>query len=217
MGADFSSHRLFAGAGDVARCRAAAVAELRRFFQRCGFKEVADEVQAERSVVVGPAGRWLFIGDSAGSTETADPEGFADLSVALSAHSPVVDTKMSDNAAVHFYLYRGGRLEDKFGNAAFPFYRFATPEEAAPFRGRSELWTDLLADQTQVPALRAAWVQEWQAGEILAVTARLLGWEPALVWVGYTYDDEGIPLKYNEFLRYSCLDLSGFEESHFAA
>src|ERR1700682_4999409 len=216
MGADFSSHRLFAGTGDTSRWRNTAIAELHHFFRQGGFKEVAAESNADRSLVVGPAGRWIFIGDSAGSTEREDPEGFDGLSRALSMHAPVVDTKMSDDAAVHFYLYRHGQLEDKFGNAAFPFYRFASDAEAAPFRGRPELWVDLLADPGQLPALRAAWVQDWQACEILTSTARLLTWEPELLWVGYTHDDEGIPSKYDEFLEGSEVDLDGFEEFHFA-
>jgi hypothetical protein len=215
MGADFSNHRLFTGGADSDHLRSAAVEGVRRYFQSIDLEETADEDEAERSVVIGPAGRWIFIGDSAGSTECVDPDGFDALALALSALAPVVDAKMSDDAAIHFYLYRDGRLEDKFGNAAFPFYRFAGEEEAAPFRGRPELWADLLVDPGQVPALRAAWVQEWQAREILATTARLLGWEPALLWVGYTYDEEGIPIKYDEFLAGSDVDLSGFEELHF--
>lgn len=216
MGADFSSHRLFAGTDDVSRCRNAVVAELRRYFLQEGYVAVADENDAERSVVVGPADRWIFVGDSAGSTDWTDPEGFDALSRALSTLMPVVDTKMSDDAAVHFYLYRDGCFVDKFGNAAFPFYRFGCEEDAAPFRGKPELWKDLLLDPGQVPALRAAWVQEWKAREILARTARLLGWDRELLWVGYTYDDEGIPLKYDEFLSGSKVDLAAFEELHFA-
>lgn len=73
MGADFSSHRLFAGTDDVSRCRNAVVAELRRYFLQEGYVAVADENDAERSVVVGPADRWIFVGDSAGSTDWTDP------------------------------------------------------------------------------------------------------------------------------------------------
>jgi hypothetical protein len=179
MGTDFSSLRLFAGMGD-ARCRDAAVAKLRRFFWQGGLEEVGAEDNADRSVVVGPAGRWFLVGYSASSAER-DEDGFDSLSLALSTQAPAVATKMSDSAAVHFYLYRHGRLVDKFGNAAFPFYRFADEEAAASFRGRPELWADLLVDPGQVPDLRAAWVQGWGADETLEMTARLLGWEPALL------------------------------------
>jgi hypothetical protein len=215
MGDDFSSHRLFAGNGDPSDVRKAAIAQVRQFFQQAGFAEVADESEAERSLVVGPARRWLFLGDSAGSTEWVDLEGFNALSQGLSVLGPVVDTKMSDAATVHFYLYKHGRLEDKFGNAAFPFYRFASEEEAAPFRGKPELWADLLVDPGQVGALRAAWAQDWQASEILASTARLFGWGPDLLWLGYTLDEEGIPIKYDQFLGRD-VHLGQFEELHFA-
>jgi hypothetical protein len=198
--------------GDARRCRDVVVAELRRYFRQRGLEEVPAEDNADRSVVVGPPRPWIFVGDSAGTT-VWDEEGFDSLSLALSTQAPVVATKMSDGAAVHFYLYRHGRLVDKFGNAAFPFYHFASEEEAAPFRGRPELWADLLVDPGQVSALRAAWVQEWQAGDTLATTARLLGWEPALLWVGYTHDADGSAIKYDEFLE---VDLAEFEEFHFA-
>lgn len=215
LGADFSSHRVFAGSGDAIGLRSAVIAEIRRFLQQNGYKEIASEDKADRSLVIGPAGRWIFVGDSAGSMDRYDLQGFDALSLALSTLAPVVDTKMSDDAAVHFYLYRNGQLEDRFGNAAFPFYQFSCEEESAPFRGKPEVWTDLLADPVQVPLLRAAWVQEWRADEILANTAQLLGWDLQLLWVGYTHDAEGIPMKYDEFLRYGEIDLSAFTEYHF--
>jgi hypothetical protein len=182
---------------------------------QAGYLEVAREADAARSLVVGPAGRWLFTGDSAGSTEWADPDGFESISRALSSLGPVVDVQMSDSAAIHLSLYRQGQLVDRFGNAAFPFYDFATEAEAAPYRGRPELWVDLLLSPDTVGALRSAWVQEWQASAIMAETGQLLGWDPKLYWVGYTFDDEGIPTKYDDFLRYSGVELESFDEYHF--
>jgi hypothetical protein len=215
MGADFSSHWFFVGAADAAIARNAVVDGLHQALHEAGLQEVAREEDAESSLVVGPGDRWIFIGDSAGSTEWVDAEGFDALSLALSALGPVVDVKMSDSVAIHFYLYRQGRLVDQFGNAAFPFNRFATEEEAAAYRGRPELWADLLLSPDTVAALRSAWVQEWKASEILADTGRLLGWDPRLSWVGYSFDDEGVPLKYDEFLRHSEVALDTFSEYHF--
>lgn len=176
---------------------------------------MAEEEEADRSLVVGPAGRWLFIGDSAGSTETADPEGFDGLSCALSHLGAIVDVHMSDSAAVHFCLYRQGQMIDKFGNAKFPFYRFENEEEAAPFRGKPELWADLLVSPDRVDGLRSAWVQEWKACETLAETADLLGWDADLLGVGYTFDDEGLPTKYDEYFEDSEVQLDAFNEYHF--
>jgi hypothetical protein len=215
MGADFSSHWFYAGDSGAASLRSAVIAHLRSYLRQGGLQEVAGEEGAERSLVVGPAGRWLFIGDSTGSTERVDPAGFRALSSALSTLGPVVDVEMSDSAAVHFHLYRQGRLVDSFGNAAFPFYRFASEEEAAPYRGKPELWADLLLSPESVGALRSAWVQEWRAEEILAETGRFLGWDPNLLRVGYTFDDDGVPTKYDDFLRHSGVELAAFDEYHF--
>jgi hypothetical protein len=180
-----------------------------------GFVDVAKEQEADRSLVIGSADRWIFSGDSAGSTEWSDSEAFKALSRFLSELGPVVDVLMSDDAAIHFYLYHQGQLIDKFGNAKFPFFRFDSEEEAAPYRGHPELWKDLLVNGNNVDALRTAWVQDWRAREILAETGRLLGWNAELQWVGYTFDDEGLPIKYDEFLRHSGLDLNLFDEYHF--
>jgi hypothetical protein len=214
MGADYSNHWVFVGNEDGITARTAAVAYLRQALQQAGHREVPSEQDAERSLVIGPAERWIFIGDSAGSTLWLDTEGFDTLGQALSIFAPVVDVKMSDSAAVHFYLYREGRLVDQFGNAAFPFYRFASEAEGAAYQGKPELWLDLLISADTVNALRSAWVQEWKASEILSATGRLLGWNPGLLWVGYTYDSDGIPTKYDDFLRYS-MDCSTFSEYHF--
>jgi hypothetical protein len=215
MGADFSNHQLFVGAADPARLRADIVAELKRFMSRNGLEEAANEEDASRSFVVGPAERWVFVGDSAGSTEGLDSDGFDAVSAALSLLSPTVDLKMSDSSAVHFSLYRFGQLADRFGNAAFPFHRFPTEEEAAAYRGQPELWSDLLLSPGLVPALRVAWVQDWNASEILATSADLFGWNRELLWVGYTFDDEGVPQKYDKFLDFNKVERDAFTELHF--
>ena len=92
MGVDFSNHWLFLGAlggGAIPATRASAEAALRRALGEMGLREVTSEGEADRSIVVAPAGRWLFIGDTAGTTDTADPEGFEALSRALSTLAPV--------------------------------------------------------------------------------------------------------------------------------
>jgi hypothetical protein len=214
MGDDFSSHQLFAGTSNANQCRSKLIAALRHYFEANGFQEIADEDQATRSIVIGPAGRWIFIGDSAATN--GDQEAFTSLSLAISAIAPVVDTVMSDDATLHFYLYRRGHLQDKFGNGAFPFFKFATEEDAAAFRGNPESWADLLTSSDDVQTLRAAWVQDWQAVEILGTTGRLLGWKDELLRVGYTNDMDGVPLRFDEYLEGSGVDLTRFEVFHFA-
>jgi hypothetical protein len=89
MGADFSSHWFFVGAGDPSRTREILIHGLYSVLRDAGFDPTSDKRDADRTLVVGPAGRWVFVGDSAGSTEWADPEAFADLSRRLSVFGPV--------------------------------------------------------------------------------------------------------------------------------
>jgi hypothetical protein len=215
IGDDFSQHQVYAAAGDPDEARRRLLLHLRRVLHQAGCDEVAAEADADRSFVVGPAARWVQIGDSAGSTETADPQVFADLAAALSTLAPVIDVDMSDSAAVHFYLYRDARRVDQFGNAAFPFYAFTNPNDAAFYRGCPDLWADLLVRPDDVERLRDAWVQMWGASEILATTGDLFGWDPRLSWCGYTFDAEGVPEKWDRFLQGSGVDLGAFTELHF--
>jgi hypothetical protein len=215
MGADFSNRWLFFGDADATTTCDVLLRCLQELLKQSGHLEVASEEDADRSFVVRSTGRWVFIGDTAGTADCASPEEYDAVSRAISKLGPLVDVEMSDSAAVHFHLHRDGTLLDKFGNAAFPFFRFKTAEEAAPYRGRPELWTDLLVSPDDVERLRSTWVQEWKAEEILANMGRLMGWEPGLLWVGYTHDSDGIPIKYDEFLRCTGITLSGFRECHF--
>jgi hypothetical protein len=36
-----------------------------------------------------------------------------------------------------------------------------------------------------------------------------------LKWVGYTFDDEGVPQRYDEFLTFAEVDFAAFGEYHF--
>src|SRR4051794_22817076 len=99
MGFDISNRWVFAG-DDGPRCRAALIDRLHEYFEQSCHHQVADEAEADRSLVIGPAGRWIFIGDSAGSTEWADPEGFQALSLHLSVLAPVIEMAVSDSAVI---------------------------------------------------------------------------------------------------------------------
>jgi hypothetical protein len=145
MGADFSNHQCFVGKAQSTEMRSAIIRQIRAVMNEAAYQQTFSEHQAERSFVIGPPERWIWIGDSAGSTETSsDPEDFHRLSLRLSQIAPVVDIWMSDSAAIHFYLYTEGGIVDKYGNAAFPFFKFKTSEEASKFQGKPELWARYL-------------------------------------------------------------------------
>jgi hypothetical protein len=219
MGVDFSNHWLFLGGrgdGGIPATRALAEAALRRAMADMGLREVTSEGEADRSIVVAPAGRWLFIGDTAGTTDTADPEGFEALSRALSTLAPVVDINMSDSAILQVHLYRDGGHVDQFGNGTFPIFGFKDDAEAATYRGRPAEWADLLAPPYGVEDLRAAWDRDDVADVLLNATATVLGLRYELLRVGYTHDDEGLATKYDEYLEISGVTVGGLEELHFA-
>jgi hypothetical protein len=212
MGNDFRNRQCFVGdrAADTSslRIQQAVIEALQSF----GCNKVASEADATRSIVVGPVGRWIFVGDTAGSTEKSDSGAYLALSLALSKVLPVVDINMSDSSAVHMHLYKSGSLVDKFGNAAFPFFKF-TDEEAVEFKGHPELWAEYLLAPNTIDNLRAAWTQNWGADSILARTAKLFGWHPEFAFIGYTLDSEGIGIKYDEC---SWLEVpKGFTALHF--
>lgn len=215
MGDDFSNRQCFTGRSDSAILRERICHAIRDSLLAAGYEEVSTEAEATRSIVVGPAGRWVFVGDTAGSAETADPLAFAALSADLSKALPIIEIQMSDSAAVHIQLYQSGSLVDRYGNAAFPFFRFTTPEELEPFKGKPELWQDFLLAGDSIDQLRAVWVQDWRADEILADSAKLFGWDATLCFFGYTIDVEGIGLKYKESASIEELNLSGFSELYF--
>jgi len=218
MGADFSCHHCFTAAADARGRRQELLRHLTSSMRRAGYvpPSAPEGIQGfmERCLVIGPPGRWIFVGDSAAST--GDRACFEQLSRDLSTLVPVVDIHMSDSAAVHFSLYEQGQLRDQFGNLAFPFCAFATDAEARALRGQPERWTRYLLDPTQTGALRAAWVQglRSRATEILERTAALLGWHPVLCTTGYTVHPDGVPMSYKEYVA-GRMDLAGFREYHF--
>lgn len=214
MGTDFSNHQCFVREAQPAKVRSAIIRQIQIVMSEIGYQQISFEKQAGRSFAIGPAERWLWIGDSAGSTETADSEAFHRLSLRLSEIAPVVDVLMSDSAAIHFYSYVEGELVDKYGNAAFPFFQFKTSEETSEFQGKPEQWVRYLQDVNDVTALRSLWMQEWGADRILSQTIDLFGMNPLFYDVGYTHDNEGVSMKYMEYLAGE-INPSIFDELHF--
>jgi hypothetical protein len=213
MGDDFSNRQCYVGDRVIVATRLRIQQTILDALTSSGYSEVASEAEATRSLVVGPAGGWVFVGDTTGSTEDSDPTAFVALSLALSKVLPVIDVHMSDTAAVHIHLYKAGALVDKYGNAAFPFFKFKTEAEAAEFKGHPELWAEYLIAPYTADDLRKVWVQDWGADAILSNTAKLFGWDLGLAFVGYTLDDEGLGIKYDEYLRLETPE--GFTELHF--
>jgi hypothetical protein len=224
MGDDFSNRQCYVGDRPVDAIRSHILEAIVNELKSSGYSEVELEDEATRALVIGPTARWIFIGDTTGSTDVSDPTAFTDLSLGLSSVTPTVDVLMSDSSIVHLHLYKDGTLIDKYGNGAFPLSSFGTRAEAAKFKGNPELWAEYLVSPYSADDLRKIWYQVignspgiWRedrnATSILARTADILGWDPDLCFIGYTYDEEGIGYKYSEYSRFK--DRQGFTELYF--
>jgi hypothetical protein len=213
---DFSNRQCYTGgqAFDVARIRIeqAVIATL----ISAGFDQVTSETEATRSLVIGPADPWIFVGDTDGNTDSDDGDAaFSRLSIALSALFPVVSVEMIDSAIVHVLLFKDGSLVDKCGNGMFPWFQFKNDTEAAEFKGNPMLWTECLPPPNTAEDFRAAWTQNRSGNAILRDTANLLGWDPHLAFAGYTVHVDGIGIfKYDDFLNLKTRQ--GFTELHFS-
>jgi hypothetical protein len=215
MGEDVSYHKVLVRNATPEVAKQSVLGTILQVFREMGYIRITEEEEAERSIVVGPPDRWIHVGDSTGSTEWADSLAFDQLSRALSRYGIVVDVMVGDTVTVHFALYRDGELIDRFKNYASVWGNFASQEEAESYRGVPELWEACFPSPEAVSALRSIWVQGGDCTKILGQTTDLFGWEEKLVWVGYTFDIEGIPNKWNEEVRYSGMDLTQFTELHF--
>jgi hypothetical protein len=212
MGDDFTNHQAFVGSEEPEAFRTRLIARLRQHMAAGSYVEVEDPEAAARGIAVGPVtGRWICIYDSAGNGDWPDPDVFEALALDLSHLTWVVDIHMDDSAAVYFYLYQNGRVVDRFANSKSVVERWETGQEAAAYRGRPELWTELLPHPGDEARLRAAW-QSGRATQILPTTAAVLGWHPQLCEAGFTIDYDGIPIYYKEHWADDPVELSRFDE-----
>ncbi len=211
MGYDFQNQHVFVGDRDAKIVRS----EITEYISTTLATDPCPLSEAERSIVVGPPGRWIFVGDSAGGTENGDAESFDSLSIDLSRIAPTLAIKMSDSAIVHFYLYSNEVIIDKFGNGTFPFYLFRNSAEARPFVGDCKKWAEYMLKPNQLDILRRTWSQDGDATEVLTNTALLFGLHPKLCTTGYTTFDEAEEIKYYDWLPSGAHGKDVFDEFHF--
>ena len=212
MGYDYSNLQVFAGDRDSLALKRSIIDRISNVLPNRVDKEDA----ASRSIVIGNCDRWIFVGDTAGSTEDGDFQAFKELAVELSKIAPLFSVEMSDSAIVHFCLYANGKLVDKFGNGLFPFFLFKSEQEAKPYKGKIENWLSFLTSPDRIEQLRKTWSQEDYATNIVANTAKLFDINPELMQVGYSIFDEAEEIKYSKWLEDENIDLKSFEELHFA-
>jgi|GEM_PF-5005005 hypothetical protein len=199
MGDDFSNRMLFAGEEPPALFRQRIIAFTDTFMREQGYlsKEPPyfDETFEGRALTFGPPGRWLFMGDTSGSTECVDTEAWQDLTIALSKQAPVVDAAMSDSCCLHLQLWRGGERQDIIGNGELPFGA-RTDSARRELCGHPERWRDLLLEHVAFSEFEQRWNMEHSCYELLRVAIDVFGWPPGLSATGYSLDFDGIFSKY---------------------
>lgn len=204
MGSDYQWLRLHTGAAATDADVDAALDAAAAFLEQAGYAPAAapDEPSAAtRGLVAFADGPWVQLGDQAGSTEfqRSFQPGAGALAAPLSARGPVVRMLMSDDAILHLELWRDQARVDRHGTMNLDWSLF-TAAQGEAFTAHPARWRDLLDDPAASPGLEQAWalspgrggLRGRPASEVLATTARALGWDPQLVECGFSHDADGI-------------------------
>jgi hypothetical protein len=206
MGQDFAHHHVFSHSTHLQTVHATLLQRLLYTLRTQGYEPTEQSEDADRILVVGPPGRWIWIYDSAASGDNPANQAVADLAQAVSTVGTVVDTFVYDSSLLHFFLYRHGKRADQFVTAP-DFYltmlRQREPEttyQAHDFAGQPAVWQELLLPAYTSTMLRTIW-QQSAALMILEQTANLVGWNEIVCHGGYTIQDDGFVFGYNEYFR----------------
>lgn len=207
MGDDHCSRMVFAARSDAAALRLAIVGRVTSHLLTHGLVPVPARTEESRNIVVGPPDRWIFVGDSAGTTFSDEP-AFIELSASLSTLAPVVEVFMEDSCVLRLNLYRDGKRVDRVADRQGLFKPFASPDEARAYAGRPELWLDLVANPASPQDDPAPSVADWEDSSMRVIRAAWSASRPAVdrlyeleaifgfgghAWCGFTNDSEGIP------------------------
>lgn len=211
MGNDFSNHQISTG-NNPDQVRSRILKELPAYMKASGYRACSKD-EAYRSIVVGPAEKWITVLDSAGNGDDANIEAFVKLANHFSQYGPVVTVEMDDSAAFHLTLYEKEICIDRFANRKSVIEVWESEEEADIYRGQPEVWARALGQESHKASLAIVWSLT-DANEILAETGRVLGWNADLCEVGYIIDYDGIPVVYSTHLNDEAIDLSAVSETH---
>jgi hypothetical protein len=224
MGLDFANYQVFAGNTNIKEFHKSLLSQFPELMVKNGFQSITQSEEADRIIVVGPPGRWIWIYDSYAEGINPANHYLKELAIALSGYGEVVTIAMYDSAIVHFFLYQKGDKIDQFvSSPSFYFWYMkkwepqATYEES-DFYGRPEKWSEFLLNSTKPNVLKTVWQQK-RADEILQQTANVMGWHPVLCQGGYIISNDGYyDFRYDEYFEFMEIEvtLSGTRTYYFA-
>lgn len=183
MGAFFTSIQVFAGEAG-AETRAALLAAIRRQLKRQWVECAAEE--AERSLAVGPPGRWVGVYDE--DTEDQDPRKIRRLAERLSAavDGYAAGILVHDSDILWLVLCHRGRKIDEYDSNPEYLGKRPPARRRKALAGQPELWARLLVAGASPVRLREVWERRPRfAEETVAAMAPLLGWDEDLTAVGW--------------------------------
>lgn len=211
MGYDYSSIHVFTGDNESKSIRAQIINYLPQIINGLP----VPQPQANRSIVIGPPSRWIFVGDTASQTEDGDRNALNKLINKLSNIAPTLAIHMFDSGCVHLYLNHNGEIVDKFGTDISLWEPFQSEEEAKAFKGIEEKWAPYSLDINGVDKLRSIWDKKNNVDCIVKTTANILGIHPELARCGYTIFDEADEIYYRDWIDDKLLLSKEFSEYHF--
>jgi hypothetical protein len=191
LGAFFTNVQARVGDRSPDEARAAVLQAVRGWLAEQGLELIdgrAAAEEADRVVLVAPAGQGRWIGVYDEGTEDQDERVLRGLTERLSAATgAAVGVLDHDSDVLRLWLCRDGALVDAFNNrpdyfvGAIPGARTPTAQERARLAGLPERWRELLVPGATPEQLRAAW--DARAASAEDVLARLVGSFAEPVWV----------------------------------
>lgn len=207
------------------------VGTIKRLMDQQGFNQVLTDASAERSFVLGPPERWLLLGDSADSLDSqrlsrtnADRRS---LSLSLSLKAPVIELCVSDDIWGALALFENGKEKATWQSGPYPFDlpgKLSSDSDDEANASRTG-WTSYLAAGEALGDLERAFRSQESTryeGSLAWRLADLFGWPVDLAEVGYTWNPEGVPVSYRQYVEhYPAFTgprprLADFVELHFA-
>jgi hypothetical protein len=187
MGTFLTNVQVHVGDRQAEQARNAVVGAIRSLMRERALKELPDGERGNRTVVVGPASQtqWVSVYDEA--TELQDASELAALAASLSVslQSVAAAILVHDGDLLEIQVFRNGDKIEEFSN--WPGY-FTGEERPPRARGNEEVWRALLVTPTSEEDIADAWSNQGSSEDIVASLkriARLVGWDPQAVSVGY--------------------------------
>ncbi len=210
MGNDYEYAKLYTGSRSFLEAEVELLALLNELLSSLNFELVTSEEESNLSfLVVEDEKRWMHVGwlSSRMLSEKvllAFPDTFSSL-------FPLVHVEVSDSTALRLELRERGESRDKYMTMKFPWMAFETKEEAAKYQGMPGSWVPYLLDKNRVEELAAVFRFPWVSGEkwseklsfgkVLRSLEQLLGWNPHLSALGYSFDMDGLPTSSLEMMK----------------